>query len=122
MCREELCATIFYGSDSDLCKRLNLYEPLIRQEWLDHRLSANAALYYTKSHNGYFFYFDATTSTQNLGNLDALYKGGELELKGRATDWLDLYLNYGYNYGSITAMQDPTVRGNRPPLLTQPHA
>ena len=90
-----------------------------KSEWLDHRLSANAALYYTKSHNGYFFYFDATTSTQNLGNLDALYKGGELELKGRATDWLDLYLNYGYNYGSITAMQDPTVRGNRPPLLTQ---
>ena len=90
-----------------------------KSEWLDHRLSANAALYYTNSHNGYFFYFDATTSTQNLGNLDALYKGGELELKARATNWLDLYFNYGYNYGSITAMEDPTVRGNRPPLLTQ---
>jgi iron complex outermembrane receptor protein len=90
-----------------------------KSEWFDHRLSANAALYYTNSHNGYFFYYDATTSTQNLGNLDALYKGGELELKTRATNWLDLYFNYGYNYGSITAMEDPTVKGNRPPLLTK---
>ena len=90
-----------------------------KSQWLDHRLSANAALYYTHSHNGYFFYFDSTTSTQNLGNLDALYKGGELELNARATNWLDLYANFGYNYGSITAMQDPKVIGNKPPLLTQ---
>jgi iron complex outermembrane receptor protein len=90
-----------------------------KSEWFDHRLSANAALYYTDSHNGYFFYYDALTSTQNLGNLNALYKGGELELKGRATNWLDLYFNYGYTYGSITGMQDPTVIGNKPPLLTK---
>ena len=90
-----------------------------KSEWLDKRLSANAALYYTHSRNGYFFYFDATTSTQNLGNLDALYKGGELELNARATNWLDLFANFGYNYGSITAMQDRSVIGNKPPLLTQ---
>ncbi|HLN09086.1 MAG: TonB-dependent receptor [Steroidobacteraceae bacterium] len=90
-----------------------------KSQWLDRRLSANLALYYTTDHNGYFFYYDATTSTQNLGNLDALYKGGELELNARATSWLDLYANFGYNYGSITAMQDPTVIGNKPPLLTQ---
>ncbi|MGC2460815.1 MAG: TonB-dependent receptor [Steroidobacteraceae bacterium] len=90
-----------------------------KSQWLDRRLSANMALYYTNSHNGYFFYYDASTSTQNLGNLDALYKGGELELNARATSWLDLYANFGYNYGSITAMQDRTVIGNKPPLLTQ---
>jgi len=95
------------------------WEVGVKSQWLDHRLSANAALYYTNSHNGYFFYFDSTTSTQNLGNLDALYKGGELELNAKATSWLDLYANFGYNYGSITAMQDPTVIGNKPPLLTQ---
>jgi iron complex outermembrane receptor protein len=87
--------------------------------WFDKRLSANLALYYTNSHNGYFFFYSASTSTQNLGNLDALYKGGELELTGKATDWLDLYANFGYNDGSITAMQDPKVIGNKPPLLTQ---
>jgi iron complex outermembrane receptor protein len=90
-----------------------------KSEWLDHRLSANMALYYTKDTNGYFFFYDAATSTQNLGNLNALYKGGELELTARATSWLDLYANYGYNFGSITAMEDPKVIGNKPPLLTQ---
>ncbi len=95
------------------------WEAGVKSQWLDRRLSANAAVYYTNSRNGYFFYFDATTSTQNLGNLDALYKGGELELNARATNWLDLYANFGYNYGSITAMQDRTVIGNKPPLLTQ---
>jgi len=95
------------------------WEAGVKTQWLDRRLSANAAVYYTNSRNGYFFYFDATTSTQNLGNLDALYKGGELQLNARATNWLDLYANFGYNYGSITAMQDPTVIGNKPPLLTQ---
>lgn len=90
-----------------------------KSQWLNQRLSANLALYYTTDHNGYFFFYDATTSTQNLGNLDALYKGGEFELTARATSWLDLYANYGYNFGSITAMQDPRVIGNKPPLLTQ---
>jgi iron complex outermembrane receptor protein len=87
--------------------------------WFDKRVSANVALYYTNSTNGYFFFYSASTSTQNLGNLNALYKGGELELTGRVTNWLDLYANYGYNDGSITAMQDPKVIGNKPPLLTQ---
>jgi iron complex outermembrane receptor protein len=90
-----------------------------KSQWLDRRLSANLALYYTTDRNGYFFFYDATTSTQNLGNLNALYKGGELEVNARATSWLDLYANFGYNYGSITAMQDPKVIGNKPPLLTQ---
>jgi iron complex outermembrane receptor protein len=88
-------------------------------EWLDRRLSANMALYYTKDRNGYFFFFDNVTGTQNLGNLDAWYKGGEVELNARPASWLDVYVNYGYNDGRITAMQDPTVIGNKPPLLTQ---
>jgi len=97
----------------------NTWEVGAKSQWFDRRLSANAALYYTNSRNGYFFYFDSTTSTQNLGNLDALYKGAEFELNGKATNWLDLFFNYGYNFGSITAMQDRSVIGNKPPLLTQ---
>jgi len=95
------------------------WEVGVKSEFLDRRLGANLALYYTDSHNGYFFYFDATTSTQNLGNLDARYKGGELELTARATNWLDLYANFGYTDGKITHMEDPTVVGNKPPLLTK---
>ncbi len=95
------------------------WEAGLKSQFLDRRLGANLALYYTDSHNGYFFYFDATTSTQNLGNLDARYKGGELELTARATNWLDLYANFGYTDGKITHMEDPTVVGNKPPLLTK---
>jgi iron complex outermembrane receptor protein len=95
------------------------YEVGAKSQFLDRRLGANLALYHTNSRNGYFFYFDATTSTQNLGNLDATYKGAELELTARATDWLDLYANFGYTDGKITRMEDPAVVGNKPPLLTK---
>ena len=90
-----------------------------KSQFLDRRLGVNLALYHTDSRNGYFFYFDATTSTQNLGNLDATYKGAEIELTARASDWLDLYANFGYTDGKITHMEDPTVVGNKPPLLTK---
>jgi iron complex outermembrane receptor protein len=95
------------------------YEVGAKTQFLDRRLSANLALYHTDSHNGYFFYFDATTSTQNLGNLDATYKGAELELTAKATERLDLYASFGYTDGKITHMEDPTVVGNKPPLLTK---
>jgi iron complex outermembrane receptor protein len=91
----------------------------MKSEFLDRRLAVNAALFDTTSTNGYFFYYSATTSTQNLGNLDARYKGGELELTAVATNWLDVYASFGYTDGKITNMEDPTVIGNRPPLLTK---
>ena len=90
-----------------------------KSQFLERRLNANLSVFHTKSKNGYFFYFDATTSTQNLGNLDATYKGVELELTARATDRLDLYANFGYTDGKITRMEDPKVVGNKPPLLTK---
>jgi iron complex outermembrane receptor protein len=90
-----------------------------KSQFLERRLNANLSVFHTKSKNGYFFYFDATTSTQNLGNLDATYKGVELELTARATDRLDLYANFGYTDGEITRMEDPKVVGNKPPLLTK---
>ena len=49
-------------------------------------LAFNGAAYYTESENGYFFVFLAANSTQNLGNLDARYKGFELEMNWSATD------------------------------------
>ena len=90
-----------------------------KSQFLDRRLSANLAIYRTVSTNGYFFFYESTTSTQNLGNLDATYKGAELELTAKATDRIDLYANFGYTDGKITHMEDPTVVGNKPPLLTK---
>jgi iron complex outermembrane receptor protein len=97
----------------------NTWEVGAKSQFLDRRLSANLAVYHTDSHNGYFFFYDSVTSTQNLGNLDATYKGAELELTAKATDRLDLYANFGYTDGRITHMEDPKVVGNKPPLLTK---
>ena len=52
---------------------------------LDHRLSIDADVFYTHSHNGYFFVYIAADSTQNLGNLNASYKGAEFSAH-RAAD------------------------------------
>ena len=90
-----------------------------KSQFLDRRVSANLALYRTVSTNGYFFFYESTTSTQNLGNLDATYKGGEFEVTAKATDRIDLYANVGYTDGRITRMEDPTVIGKKPPLLTR---
>jgi iron complex outermembrane recepter protein len=91
----------------------------IKSEFLDHRVRANLSLFDTDSHNGYFFFYDSTTSTQNLGNLDARYKGAELELTAKATDRLDLYASFGYTDSKITHMEDPSVVGNQAPLVSR---
>jgi iron complex outermembrane receptor protein len=82
-------------------------------------LNLGAAAYYTESENGYFFVFLAANSTQNLGNLDARYKGFELEANWQATDQLNLYASYGYTDSEITGMEDPTVVGNQAPLVSR---
>ena len=82
-------------------------------------LAFNGAAYYTESENGYFFVFLAANSTQNLGNLDARYKGFELEANWSATDNLNLYASYGYTDSDITDMEDPSVIGNEAPLVSR---
>jgi iron complex outermembrane receptor protein len=88
-------------------------------QFLDRRLNAGLSLFHTRSRNGYFFVFLAANSTQNLGNLDATYKGAELELAFRATKRLDLYANFGYTDSEITRMADPKVIGNQAPLVSR---
>ena len=90
-----------------------------KSQFLDRRLSVDGDVFYTKSTNGYFFVYIAADSTQNLGNLDATYKGAELSLTARPTDRLNLYASYGYTDSRITAMADPTVIGNQAPLVSK---
>jgi iron complex outermembrane recepter protein len=88
-------------------------------QFLDHRINAGLSFFSTRSQNGYFFVFLAANSTQNLGNLDANYKGVEFEINAKATEHLDLYLNMGYTDSNITHMEDPSVIGNQAPLVTK---
>ncbi len=95
------------------------YEIGIKSEFLSHRLSLDADVFHTTSTNGYFFVYLSANSTQNLGNLNATYKGAEISLTARPTDRLDLYASYGYTDSRITAMADPTVIGNQAPLVSR---
>jgi iron complex outermembrane recepter protein len=98
---------------------VNMYELGVKGQMLDRRLSLDAAIFHSHSENGYFFVYLPANSTQNLGNLNATYKGAEIGLTARPTPRLDLYAGFGYTDGVITQMADPTVIGNKPPLLTQ---
>jgi len=95
------------------------WEVGFKGQFLDRRLNLNLALFDTKSTNGYFFVFLVANSTQNLGNLDAKYKGAEFEISGKVTDDLELFGSAGYTDSEITGMEDPTVIGNEAPLVSR---
>jgi iron complex outermembrane recepter protein len=63
--------------------------------------------------------FLAANSTQNLGNLDAEYKGAEVELRFRPIDRLEFNAGWGMTDSKITGMEDPSVIGNHAPLVTE---
>ena len=84
------------------------YEVGVKSQFLDRRLTVDADVFHTQSRNGYFFVYIAADSTQNLGNLNATYKGAELAVTARPTDRLDVYASFGYTDSRITAMADPT--------------
>jgi iron complex outermembrane receptor protein len=83
------------------------------------RFSGSVSLFQTESTNGYFFVFLAANSTQNLGNLDADFKGAEVEVTFRPIDRLELSAGWGMTDSEITGMEDPSVIGNQAPLVTE---
>jgi iron complex outermembrane receptor protein len=95
------------------------YEIGVKSQFLDRRLTVDADVFHTQSRNGYFFVYIAADSTQNLGNLNATYKGAEFSVTAKPTDRLDVYGSFGYTDSRITAMADPTVIGNQAPLVSK---
>ncbi len=95
------------------------YEVGFKSQFLNRRVTLDGDVFHTQSKNGYFFVYIAADSTQNLGNLNATYKGAELSLTARPTEQLDLYASVGYTDSRITSMADPTVIGNQAPLVSK---
>jgi iron complex outermembrane receptor protein len=95
------------------------FEIGFKSQLFDRRLTLDGDVFHTQSKNGYFFVYIAEDSTQNLGNLNATYKGAELSLTARPTDQIELYASAGYTDSRITAMADPTVIGNQAPLVSR---
>ena len=95
------------------------YELGVKGDRLEHRLSVDADVFHTHSQNGYFFVYLSQNSTQNLGNLNASYKGAEIQVTAYPTDHLQVYAGYGYTDSRITKMADPSVLGNQAPLVSR---
>jgi iron complex outermembrane receptor protein len=86
----------------------------------DGRASASLALYYTEFEGAYFFYFDAGTSTQNLGSIDETnYMGLEFEANAAFTDNFSAYVGLGYTDSEIQKAADPSQEGNQAPLVSE---
>jgi len=93
----------------------------VKALFADRRVSANLSVYHTTAKGSYFFYFDPTTSTQNLGNLGKVdYRGLEFETSARAAEGLDLYLRVGLTHSEIKeSTRAPTDVGNQAPLVSK---
>ncbi len=86
----------------------------------DGRFAVSANFYQTDFENAYFFFFDPTTSTQNLGGIPEVdYLGFEFEGKARFNDNLTGYFGIGYTDGEIKRAADPADNGNQAPLVTE---
>jgi len=96
------------------------FEAGVKAVFGDGRYSTALSVYYTDFENAYFFFFDPTTSTQNLGGVPEVeYVGLELEGKAQFTDHFGGYFGLGYTDSDITKAADPTDEGNQAPLVTE---
>ena len=84
------------------------------------RFSSSASVYYTDFENAYFFFFDPTTSTQNLGNIPKTeYVGFEFEGNAQFNDYFSGYAGVGYTDSDIKRAADPADNGNQAPLVSE---
>jgi iron complex outermembrane receptor protein len=96
------------------------YEVGVKAIYGDGRFSTSFNVYYTDFENAYFFFFDPTTSTQNLGGVPEVeYIGFELEGKAQFTERFSAYYGLGYTDSDITEAADPADEGNQAPLVTE---
>ena len=78
------------------------------------RYSTALSVFHTSFDNAYFFFFDPTTSTQNLGGIPEVdYIGFEFETNARFNDYFDGYLGIGYTDSEIKRAADPADNGNQ---------
>ena len=97
------------------------YEVGVKAQFVDGRVMTSASVYHTKAEGSYFFVFDPTTSTQNLGNLDEVeYQGLELEIQAQVNDYVELYARGGWTDSEIQeSARAATDVGNQAPLVSE---
>ncbi|NIM69040.1 MAG: TonB-dependent receptor [Xanthomonadales bacterium] len=102
------------------------YEAGFKTVAMDGRFVTSASVFYTDFEGAYFFFYDAGTSTQNLGSIDeATYTGFEWEGTVFFTDSLSAYFGIGYTDSEIDKFEDPAfpdaprAEGNQAPLVSE---
>ena len=84
------------------------------------RIFTSLSAFYTDFEGAYFFFFDPTTSTQNLGSIpETEYIGFELEGNAQFNDYLSGYFGIGYTDSEIKQAADPADVGNQAPLVSE---
>ncbi len=96
------------------------FEVGVKSVFLDGRANGSVSVYFTDFENAYFFFFDPTTSTQNLGGIpEVSYQGVEIEGSALLTDSLSVNFGLGYTDSEIDRAADPADNGNQAPLVSE---
>lgn len=96
---------------------LQNYEAGFKTGWLDRRLTVNGAVYFERDRNYQFFFVDAATASQIIGNIDRVNIWGvELDAQARVTDALQLSASIGTTDTNIRrSTLFPNATGNHTP-------
>ncbi|MEX0976543.1 MAG: TonB-dependent receptor [Woeseia sp.] len=96
------------------------YEAGIKSAFGDGRMFMSFSAFYTDFEGAYFFFFDPTTSTQNLGSIPKTeYIGFELEGNAQFNEYFSGYFGIGYTDSEIKEAADPADVGNQAPLVSE---
>lgn len=98
------------------------WEAGAKTTWWNGRVLLNGSVYYTEDHNGYYFVFLASNSTQNLGNIAGeRIVGFDLDTTAQITE--NIYFNAGFGYTDARVTKFPgasssLVVGSKAPLVS----
>ena len=97
------------------------FEGGVKAQFYDRRLSTSLSIYHTIAHGSYYFVYDPTTSTQNLGNLGkVLYTGVDFDAQAALAEGLDAFFGFGYTDSDIrSSSRAASDVGNDAPLVSR---
>lgn len=104
-----------------LPEELTNYEIGFKTSWFNRRLIVNGAAFFAEDENFQYFFVDALSASQIIGNIDEVeISGVELEVQARLAEGFNLYAALGTTDSEIQANSiDPTSVGNRAPKTTE---
>ncbi len=102
-------------------EKAETFEVGFKSEWLDRRLTINAAAYTTNDKNPAYLVFIGSVGAQVLVNIDRVrLQGFELDSSFTVVPGLTLFANGGYTDSKVRSYTpNPAVQGNRAPLVPE---